>query len=661
MGQRCVPVTWTGTPGRGVRQRRWLGRWSARVAVAWCGLIVMAALAGAQEAEVRALLDRAAAGLQSDPGEAASAAARALELARAQGLPGLVAEALFRRGQALSAGGDNVAAIVALREAVALMESSGNRPEAHLVAALHLLGQLLGSASRDGEAVPVLRRAVEEARQAKDEGAAAAATTSLAWGHFRLGRYDEALEQALAGLRYLEDRGDRGQEANVRLLIGFVHRNMSHWEEALAFFAGAERLAREIEAPVLAVRALNEQGNVLQLSGRPTEALPLHRAALAQARATGDGVVIASCANDLGGTYFVLERYDDALALFLEAYSLHLRLGSTREAGLGATNVAALHLALGRRDEALRWAREGLRIIQPTGRAPDEEVARATLALVLAERGEAAGAYEQLKAAYELRERIASDETARRMADLAALYEADRREAEIAILTRDRAIQRLELDRERKQRTLILGGLTASGVLAGLLALGYRSKLRTNRIITLANAELTTARDQLDRLSRTDALTGLANRRHVDEKLAEEVLRHQRRGDEFTVVLADLDHFKRINDQYGHPAGDAVLVHAAEVLRGGVRTLDTVGRWGGEEFILVLPLTGIDGACAVAEKIRIALAGGTIQFGDVALSVSATFGAAAYSGGELGDTLRRADDALYRGKQAGRNRVERAE
>lgn len=627
----------------------------------WCGVVALVALASAQEAEVRVLLDRAAARWSSDPGEAGAAAAQALELARALGLPGLAAEALFRRGQALSAGGDGAAAIAALQEAVALMDSPGSQPEVHRGAALHLLGQVLGSASRDGEAVPVLRRAVEAARQVNDEGTGAAATIALAWSHVRLGRYDEALDNALAGLRYFEAQGEQGQEANARLLIGFVHRNMSQWDEALTFFSAAERLARETGALVLAVRALNEQGNVMRLSGRPSEALALQRAALEQARAAGDEGAVASCANDLGGSYYTLGNLNDALTLFREAQALHVSLGSAREAGLGAGNIATLHLALGRRDEALRWAREGLRIIQTTGRAPDEEVARAILAVVLAECGDPAAAYEQLSAAYELRERIASDETARRMADLTALYEADRREAEIAILTRDRAIQRLQLDREREQRTLILGGLTASGVLAGLLALGYRSKLRTNRIITLANAELTTARDQLDRLSRADALTGLANRRHVDEKLAEEVLRHQRRGDEFSVVLADLDHFKRINDEYGHAAGDAVLVHVAEVLRGGVRTLDTVGRWGGEEFILVLPLTGIDGACAVAEKIRSALASQTVEFGEATLSVSATFGTAAFSGGQLGDTLRRADDALYRGKQAGRNRVERAE
>ncbi len=442
--------------------------------------------------------------------------------------------------------------------------------------------------------------------------------------------------------------------------MGFIRRNLQQWDEAVQFFARAQARARASNDLVLVVRARNEQGNVLQMRGRPQEALPLHQAALELARQLGDPVVLGSCANDLGASLYKLGRYEEALGYFLEAYEVHRRLGSAREVALGAANIASLHQARGRLEEATAWAEKALRTVLPTQRPPDEEAVRRALADILAARERYAEAYRELGRAYELRRIVASNEGARRVADLTAFYEAEKRQAEIAILTRDRAIQALELDREKGRRRLVLGGLAGSCGVLVLLAVGYRAKVRANRIITRTNAALAAARDELDRLSRTDPLTGLANRRHVEEQLAQEVARFERSGSGFAVVMADLDDFKRVNDEHWHPAGDAVLVHVAEVIRTTLRSLDTAGRWGGEEIILVLPMTDLEGACHLAEKVRQRLAASPVAFRDATLAVSATFGVAAYVGGDVARTLRQADEALYRGKHAGKNRVEAA-
>jgi diguanylate cyclase (GGDEF)-like protein len=162
----------------------------------------------------------------------------------------------------------------------------------------------------------------------------------------------------------------------------------------------------------------------------------------------------------------------------------------------------------------------------------------------------------------------------------------------------------------------------------------------------------------LERQSREDALTGVANRRHFDERLTAEIERAQRYAHPLCLLLIDLDHFKRINDSAGHAAGDAVLLRAAREMAQHARATDFLARIGGEEFALLLPEQGTDGAQVVAEHLREAIA--AVDYGAIApgLHVTASIGIAMLREGEGRDPLlRRADTALYAAKNAGRNRV----
>jgi diguanylate cyclase (GGDEF)-like protein len=155
----------------------------------------------------------------------------------------------------------------------------------------------------------------------------------------------------------------------------------------------------------------------------------------------------------------------------------------------------------------------------------------------------------------------------------------------------------------------------------------------------------------------SDALTGLANRRHTEERLAAEIVRSERYGTPLSVVACDIDDFKAANDTYGHAFGDLVLEQFARVLGETLRDVDVSGRWGGEEFLLVLPETTLEGATDAAERIRLALA--EVEFGKA--RVTASFGAAELSHGvDAAALVRSADDALYRAKRGGKNRVEAA-
>jgi diguanylate cyclase (GGDEF)-like protein len=164
--------------------------------------------------------------------------------------------------------------------------------------------------------------------------------------------------------------------------------------------------------------------------------------------------------------------------------------------------------------------------------------------------------------------------------------------------------------------------------------------------------------------SLTDALTGVPNRRSILEQFERELARTARGGEALAVVLVDLDHFKRINDTWGHPAGGRVLKAAARTLHECLRQSDAVGRFGGEEFLLVLPATDAAQAARIAERCRQRLQDLQVAADDgKRLPVTGSFGLAAASPGYAGDgtsLIAAADDALYRAKQGGRNRVEAA-
>ena len=180
------------------------------------------------------------------------------------------------------------------------------------------------------------------------------------------------------------------------------------------------------------------------------------------------------------------------------------------------------------------------------------------------------------------------------------------------------------------------------------------------------NEELASAKERLDELAHTDGLTGLANRRALDERLEMELRRAPRAGRDLSVVMLDVDYFKAFNDNYGHAAGDEVLAGIAEVLKKSVsRAADFVARYGGEEFMVVLPNTDLMGARGVAVEIQKGLARAAIQHAHspVAAYLTVSQGIALVKASErvtLSECIQRVDDALYAAKQEGRNTIKAA-
>jgi diguanylate cyclase (GGDEF)-like protein len=244
------------------------------------------------------------------------------------------------------------------------------------------------------------------------------------------------------------------------------------------------------------------------------------------------------------------------------------------------------------------------------------------------------------------------------------------------------AVLRLELQRPMRVLTRFTSELTPDRLTTPLelsrpdrrwhdeldqLAVGFRTLQdgihrhveNLDALVRERTSQLEGALDEIRALTITDALTGCFNRRYLDERMREEVARSQRSGHPLSVIIADIDHFKRINDTYGHAGGDEVLRGTARILREEMRDrVDWVARLGGEEFVILLPEATLDAARAVAERMRLALQDAVFEHAGERIRITSSFGVATLAAQDTAESvLARADQMLYRAKESNRNVV----
>jgi diguanylate cyclase (GGDEF)-like protein len=202
----------------------------------------------------------------------------------------------------------------------------------------------------------------------------------------------------------------------------------------------------------------------------------------------------------------------------------------------------------------------------------------------------------------------------------------------------------------------------APAALSWIHVFNFSAVLGVFGYLALVYARMASAtRSKLRQLTTTDTLTRFFNRRYMIEQAGKEIERARRNNRPLSFFVLDLDHFKVINDTHGHDVGDEVLIAATRIIESQLRAQDTIARWGGEEFLTMLPETGIDEAVLVAERIRRAIMTHIWQHNGIWLSVTISIGVSEYrSGDDLSSVVARADRGLYTGKNAGRNRVEAA-
>lgn len=493
------------------------------------------------------------------------------------------------------------------------------------------------------EAIPLFLKALKLSTTIDDDILSSDIYISLGTSYFDMGDFEKALENFQQSLRLREPTGDSDRIAKCQTNIGNVHWMLQDYQKALAYYEQALAVFRANDFPLGVAGLTLNVGKVYLKLDQLDEALD----ALQKARR-----IFTDLENEYGRS-MALTGIADVLALkgeHAQALEMHREALGIREQIGDAKGIVTSHTAIGTVLVKLRQFRKARRHLEQALRMAEERNLRNELKLIhfgLHELYVALGNYPKalnhFKQYTELTEELQSGEKERRIRELQARHTV---EQELEQLEYETAMAELAVDGERKVRNLSIGLAILIALFALVVWTLYRQKVNANR--------------ELDRINRLDTLTGLANRRELVRRLDEEMKRSARSGQPFAVLLIDVDHFKEINDRFGHEAGDQVLQQIADRLFEAVRETDVAGRWGGEEFLVLLPFTDLQGAGRIGEKLRTAIADEPFRHDHRGIALTITVGAAQYheeedTGGA--DLLRRADAALYSGKSGGRNRV----
>jgi diguanylate cyclase len=209
-------------------------------------------------------------------------------------------------------------------------------------------------------------------------------------------------------------------------------------------------------------------------------------------------------------------------------------------------------------------------------------------------------------------------------------------------------------------KTEISSQKLVTAIIASLRAYEYITEIQVLNAELEARVAMRT--QELEKLAMLDPLTGAGNRRHLEQRAAAEISNCQRAGDVICVMMFDLDHFKKINDTWGHKLGDTVLQQVVKTAKDLLRPSDFLARIGGEEFVILLPSTNVQAGLVIGERIRAAIAAMDIKSEQNRVTVTASFGLVSMNSEfDLNDSMARADAALYQAKQDGRNQVKQGE
>jgi len=467
------------------------------------------------------------------------------------------------------------------------------------------------------------------------------------WLNFRDGNPDQALDDLLRAYALLRRNASREEAMVAAGRLSMAQFSVRDYPQALSLVDETVAFFREEKAPVRLATALDRRAAILKAAGRLDEALIAATEALRIHEGIGDRVGTGLSQMRMCGVEIERNALKEA-SRWCDRAELTLSQTSGMDDNDYRTLAALrgrLFLALGRSKDAVG---QFDRAIAPGGAQPADDIAE-----LYELRSRAHAAVGNYSAAFsdqgEFLRRMREQGTLDRIREVAQLrvqFENDQEKQKIVLLEKDKKLAEERLNSQTRTTQLV-----AIAGLAGLITaffLGYA--LLSHR----------RHRAELIRLAERDELTGLLNRRAIVRKAVEFLSRARESKGTLIIGLVDLDHFKSINDRFGHAVGDQLLQRFAAALRTSLHSREVFGRYGGEEFLVLFPDTTLDQARQAAERLRISLREQRLRVDEQDVTVTLSLGLASY---ETGDVLfdqvaRRADIALYVAKTQGRDRCE---
>ena len=498
------------------------------------------------------------------------------------------------------------------------------------------------------DALPAYEEGIRIARRLENGRLIADGLTWRGSAQSLLGEQAKALFDFLEAQRLYETVGSTTAAQSNLISIATIYRRLGEYDKAGDYLrqsmASAQRKQDKQEQMVVDLQL----GFLATERGDAAAAVAPLQQALALARETGSRRSVGSALLALAESSNARQQYAEALQHLERAAGEFQAVSDKSNTGMLALQSAEAHAGLGQHELA---ARE-FDIAEANVRHSNNMRYLAELYEERSKNQEALG--KPSAALADLKLKMKADAALARMAKtqittlMSYQFDTERRELENRKLAADKALKEQQLaalERVRSWQRLAI--LLAGVLLVLMLWLAWRQWRQSRR---------------LHRLALTDPLTGISNRRHIEHMLHMAVDEARRAHRALTVIMLDVDHFKRVNDSHGHPVGDQVLEQIVQACQGALRQFDRLGRMGGEEFLVVLPDTDLEGGLQVAERLRANVVAARPMVAGIELQLSISLGVAQLRHADTGaaSLVRRADAALYHAKDNGRNRVEAA-
>ena len=474
----------------------------------------------------------------------------------------------------------------------------------------------------------------------------------------KLSIFNEAMEYHLLSLKLEEELDEKEGIISSLNNIGNVLKNIDEFDQALEYYQKALNLSYEISNNKSIAVALNNIGNIYLSQENFEYALSFHNRSLVIKKELKDNFGIATSYNNIGISYQGL----GSTAKALENYNISLNMMKKLKDGNG---IASSYFHIGityfeKKNE--KQASDNLEKALAYAQNYDNKQIMSSCYKILAEiyskQKDFLKAYTAIMLYTQMKDELVSAQTQKTVAELQIRYETEKKEKEIELLKTNASITDYQSKVDEMFIVFLVIILIVVAVMGFFFYFQFRQKANSNKTIEEQNAKLLEAYIKMEELAKTDALTGLSNRHDMYQKIKHETDRFERNEKPFTILMGDIDNFKKINDTYGHDAGDHVLTSVAALMTSTMRKQDIASRWGGEEFLILLPETDLEGGKKIAEILRDTIKKESIQYKNHNLNVTITIGLSVYNRVcDVNESIKEADKAMYLGKIRTKNCV----
>ncbi|CAH0140553.1 putative diguanylate cyclase AdrA [Massilia sp. Bi118] len=557
--------------------------------------------------------------------------------------------------------GDNDRAMPLCEQALALARQSGDQRA--IAKALLAKAYALFAINEMGQSHQLVWEAEKLAASSPDLDLRLRATISSGESYAEDGNFPTALSKMQAAATLARQSGNPLYTVMALNSLAYLYNQMREHAKAFETLDEAYRAAEQLDSPGrLAILKTTDYGVAID-SGHVQRGLNALQAALELSRRANADSMIATTYVNLSDFYLKQRDYKNALASAQQALEQSRRIKNEPTMATARVNIGQAYLAMGRLAEGKMSIEEGMAWYEKSGHMPDLQIVLTEYGDALERAGDLAGAVQAYHRERTLSNELFEKRRQKAMVELQEKYEADKRQRQIELLRQENQVKSTEIDNRRLQQRVWW-------LLALVFALSAVIVYFLYRKVRQANAQLEEKNLELKQQSARDPLTALYNRRHFQEFMRghQEIAQRGAGKDAneemvSALYLLDVDHFKHINDTYGHGAGDAVLREISDALREILRETDMIVRWGGEEFLAFLPSVPRSSLDDVARRLLSGIPARSIDYQGTKLSVNVSIGFAPFPLAPGGKSMswERAvnlvDMALYLAKGHGRNRA----